>query len=93
MVKDRVTQGKPMYQLILMDFSMPVCDGPTATREIRKYLSTILPDQQPFICFLSAYTDESFENVAKSAGSDYFACKPICKEKLVEILRKAHLSD
>ena len=87
MVKDRVASGKSMYRLILMDFSMPVCDGPTATREIRKYVSTIQPDQQPFICFLSAYTDESFINVAKAAGSNFFACKPICKEKLAEVLR------
>ena len=28
-----------MYKLILMDYSMPECDGPTATAAIRNYLN------------------------------------------------------
>ena len=28
-----------MYKLILMDYSMPGCDGPTATAAIRNYLN------------------------------------------------------
>ena len=30
---------KAMYKLILMDYSMPICDGPTASRSIRKMLT------------------------------------------------------
>ena len=30
----------PMYKLILMDYSMPECDGPTATAKIRSYLNS-----------------------------------------------------
>jgi len=40
------------YSLILMDFSMPVVDGITATHNIRKYLNEnvkIDSDQQPKI--------------------------------------------
>ena len=35
------TQGDEiaMYKLILMDFSMPVCDGPTAVKAIRSFLT------------------------------------------------------
>ena len=38
-VKDRhKATHKPMYKLILMDFSMPECDGPGATQNIRLFL-------------------------------------------------------
>ena len=39
LVKNRLKAEpqKPMYKLILMDFSMPKCDGPEATKQIRQY--------------------------------------------------------
>ena len=40
LVQDRCHNSNlPMYKLILMDYSMPECDGPTATAKIRNYLS------------------------------------------------------
>ena len=30
-----------MYELIIMDFAMEVCDGPTATRMIRNLIKTV----------------------------------------------------
>ena len=40
LVKARANSSNyPMYKLILMDYSMPECDGPTATAKIRNYLS------------------------------------------------------
>ena len=92
MVKNRVESGKPMYRLILMDYSMPFCDGPTATRKIRKYL-TKTNYYYPFICCLTAYTEQSFIDEARAAGFDDFACKPVSKEILTKILRKANLID
>ena len=71
-----------MYQLILMDYSMPVIDGPTATRAIRSYLSAYSPRQQPFICCLTAYTEQSFIDTAMEAGSDDFTNKPMKKDTL-----------
>ena len=35
-VKNRLSKGQPMYKLILLDFSMPVVDGPTGSRLIRE---------------------------------------------------------
>ena len=71
-----------MFKLILMDYSMPVIDGPMATRAIRALLSTKKPSQQPFICCLTSYTDQSFIDVAIEAGSNDFANKPINKDAL-----------
>ena len=50
-------QPRHAFKLILMDFSMPVCDGPTSTAKIRTYFSDAGVDrrQQPKICLLSAY--------------------------------------
>ncbi len=93
MVRDRVELGKCMYRLILMDYSMPICDGPTATREIRGFMSTNQPNHQPFICCLSAYTEQSFIDRAKEAGSDDYATKPVNMNTLKQILRKANLID
>ena len=38
-IQTRVASGKPMYKLIMMDYSMPVCDGPTASNAIRNFLT------------------------------------------------------
>ena len=55
---------KPMYKLILMDFSMPECDGPAATKRIRKYLTKKKCDKQPMICCCTAYSETEFRNIA-----------------------------
>ena len=49
--------AKPMYKLILMDFSMPECDGPEATKQIREYLTMEKSDRQPMICCCTAYCE------------------------------------
>ena len=38
LVNNRLSSETPMYKLILLDYSMPECDGPTATVEIRRLL-------------------------------------------------------
>lgn len=34
-IKARLKAGQPLYKLILIDYSMPECDGPTSVTEIR----------------------------------------------------------
>ena len=38
-VKDRIKSQKPMYKLLMIDYSMPILDGPNATMAIRDLFS------------------------------------------------------
>ena len=42
-VRERVLSNKPNYKLILMDYSMPECDGISATRSIKQFVRLALP--------------------------------------------------
>ena len=60
-VRARVQSGEAIYRMIMMDFSMPECDGPTSTKAIRQLLSKDAPDlKQPFVCCLTAYAEGTF---------------------------------
>lgn len=75
-----------MYKLILMDFSMPNCDGPTATKLIRKFIaehsSTSNQLRQPYICFMTAYGEKKMKRVAEGSGCNNYLVKPVFKGKL-----------
>ena len=77
-----------MYKLILMDFSMPECDGPQATKNIRKYLSDEgkANSDYLFICCLTAYSESTYQNIAKEAGVDCFLTKPVFKKTIHKLL-------
>ncbi len=64
MIQDRIQKVKEgtgeIYKVILMDFSMPVMDGPTTAMELRKVIAANDIEQQPYICCCSAYTEDSF---------------------------------
>jgi len=74
-----------MYRLIFLDFSMPVLDGPKCSEAIRTYLSQ-KGQNQPYICFLSAYTQNQFKKIAKDAGCDNYLTKPVFKDQLHKVL-------
>jgi CheY-like chemotaxis protein len=68
--------------LILMDINMPEMDGITATREIRKFNSSI-----PII-FQTAFATEENEKECIAAGGNDFLTKPIKLKLLVTTLQK-----
>ena len=81
-----------VYDLILLDFSMPQMDGPATAKAIRELLAgKVLA--QPYICCCSAYNDETFVDQAYSAGMDYFLTKPVSSEQLSELYERLNLKE
>jgi PAS domain S-box-containing protein len=74
--------GTP-FDLVLMDMQMPVMDGYTATRELRKFGLNA-----PIIA-LTAYAMESEEKKCITAGCDGFIAKPIVRSQLLQEIRNA----
>ena len=65
------------FDLIIMDVRMPIMDGITATKEIKRFNSAI-----PVIVE-TAYTLYEEEERAKKAGCDDFITKPINRDRLL----------
>ncbi len=74
------------YDLILMDIQMPVMDGCTATKEIRK-----LPESWkaniPIIA-ISAYAAPDGEDLSRDAGIDAFVEKPFDLKSVLELVER-----
>ena len=73
------------FDLILMDVQMPVMDGYTATRMIRK-----MEDQKLASIPIVAMTANAFEEDranALEAGMNGYLAKPIDVDKMMELLR------
>lgn len=66
------------YDLILMDLQMPVMDGLTATRHIRKNANI----DQPYIIAVTANAMEEDRKQCKEAGMDGFVAKPVTLDHL-----------
>ena len=70
--------------LILMDASLPLLDGLSATRRIRAQAASAgVP-----IVFLSGHAEPSFRVAALAAGCDDFLIKPLDIERLDAVLAK-----
>ncbi|HOO28217.1 MAG TPA: response regulator, partial [Lachnospiraceae bacterium] len=74
------------YDLILMDYMMPVIDGRMATQIIRK-LNGCSVEELPIIA-LTADVLRGTKDMLLSSGMNDYLAKPIEIEKLDEILRK-----
>ena len=79
-----------MYDLFLLDYSMPELDGPQLAVEIRK----IMEENQlvrPIICCCTAYNDITYKEKAMEAGMNHFLTKPVLMSQLDECLQMANL--
>jgi CheY-like chemotaxis protein len=84
---ERVTaEGACVYDLVLMDVQMPVMDGYTATREIRRAGYTSLP-----IVAMTANAMASDREACLAAGMNDHVGKPFDLEELVATVRR-HVS-
>ena len=79
---DRFRQQKP--DLVLMDISLPVVDGLTATKQIRQLSSPA--DKIPIIA-VTAYGD-IYQDKALEAGCDALISKPLDFDKLEPVLNQ-----
>jgi len=72
------------YDIVLMDMEMPVMDGFTATREIRKNSKY---KDFPIIA-LTAHAMKEHRDKTIDAGCNDYLSKPVNREKLTETLKK-----
>jgi len=82
---DKFTNNK--YDLILMDMQMPIMDGYTATKTIRKWEEKNDKDITPILALTAYAMKEDRDKTLKAGCSDYLT-KPIKKDKLFEALRR-----
>jgi PAS domain S-box-containing protein len=73
------------FDLVLMDVQMPVMDGPTATREIRRLA---LPCSQIPIIALTANAMPGDRESYVAAGMNDYVSKPIDLRRLMEVLAR-----
>ncbi len=76
------------YDAILMDIMMPVMDGITATREIRKAEAErqTKPDDRVKIIAITANAFDNDREILFEAGMDHYMNRPVKTDELQRIL-------
>jgi signal transduction histidine kinase len=79
------------WDLILMDVQMPVMDGPTATRRIRRREAELGRARTPIFALTANAMSHQVDEYA-SAGMDGVLAKPIELARLYEVIQSAALA-
>lgn len=74
-----------VFDVILMDVNMPVMDGLTATRHLRRMLPK---GQQPYIIALTGAAFDEEKQACLDAGMDTFVGKPVRPNELRAVLEQ-----
>jgi len=81
------------YDLVLMDCQMPVMDGFTATRLLRKRELDVPPGPlkpaRTFVVALTANAIKGDRELCLAAGMDDYLSKPITRDGIAEVVRRA----
>ena len=85
--KRNTEEGVPMYKIILLDYSMPLMNGPEVATKLIHYLK-LANLEKPYICCCTAYAEASFKRHALAVGMDHFLTKPIDSEEMMSILSR-----
>jgi CheY-like chemotaxis protein len=80
---DKLSRSEPAIDLVLMDVMMPVMDGLTATREIRKNPTW---KKLPIIVLTAKAMPDDQQSCIDAGANDYIA-KPLDVEKLLSLVR------
>lgn len=76
----------PPFDLILMDLQMPVCDGISATQEIRSLEKT--GDKKSVLFMVTGQDSQTDREAASAAGADNYLVKPVGIKLLDASLRR-----
>lgn len=88
---DRIQNQLAIFDLILLDYSMPVLDGPSTAKKILDLLKSQPKIKKPFICCVTAFGDDAHKMVAKESGMDLVMNKPLFKANIQTLLSRAGL--
>jgi len=75
------------FDLVLMDVQMPVMDGLESTRAIR---SKEISGRHTPIVALTAHALTGDDQMFREAGMDAYVSKPVCAERLLEVIANCH---
>lgn len=81
--------SRPAFDYVLMDINMPVLDGLSSTREIRKYeKENIKTLRSAKIFALTGLASQQAQEDAFASGIDHFLPKPVNFKELKVLLEK-----